>query len=183
MSFTKCEKAIDGFSNLLGKLAALLLVLLLVNVFYDVVMRYLFNDVSIAMQELEWHLYASVFLLGIAYTLHHDGHVRVDLFYERWSLKARAWVNLHGCLVFLLPFMLLVGYYGMGFMHDAFQMKEQSGDPGGLSYRWLIKAMIPLSCVSVMLSGLGVILQSMKQIQGCCLVERRKQIAHEEGLA
>lgn len=166
MFLLKLENFINGFSELLGKLAAGLLILLLLNVFYDVIMRYLFNDVSIGMQEMEWHLYATIFLLGVSYTLRHNGHVRVDLVYERCSLKTRAWIDLLGTLIFLLPFTILVFYYGLGFVAESYSMSEQSGDPGGLPYRWLIKAMIPTAFLSMAISGLGLLLHSLNTIRG-----------------
>lgn len=162
----KLENILNLFSDLLGKIAALLLILLLLNVFYDVVMRYLFNDVSIGMQELEWHLYATIFLLGVSYAIRHNGHVRVDLIYESRSLNARAWIDLLGCLVFLIPFTLLVFYYGLDFANDSFQMNEQSGDPGGLPWRWFIKSMIPAAFFAMALSGVGMMLHSINTLRG-----------------
>lgn len=162
----KAENFINWFSDLLGKIAALLLVLLLLNVFYDVVMRYLFNDVSIGMQELEWHLYSTIFLLGVSYAIRHNGHVRVDIIYERCSLKTQAWIDLLGVLIFLLPFTILVFYYGIGFTSESYAMGEQSGDPGGLAYRWIIKSMIPVAFFSMALSGIGMLLHSVNIIRG-----------------
>jgi len=166
MSLLRLEQWINQFSDLLGKMAGVLLVLLLFNVFYDVVMRYMFNDVSIGMQELEWHLYSTIFLLGVSYAIRHDGHVRVDLIYERLSVKRQAWVDLMGCLIFLLPFTLLVFYYGLGFVAESWDMSERSGDPGGLLYRWAIKSMIPIAFLSMAISGIGMVLHSINKIRG-----------------
>jgi TRAP-type mannitol/chloroaromatic compound transport system permease small subunit len=162
----KLENLINSFSELLGKIAGTLLILLLLNVFYDVIARYLFNDVSIGMQELEWHLYSTMFLLGVSYSLRHNGHVRVDVIYERVSRNKQAWIDILGTLLFLLPFTLLVGYYGIGFVIDAYEMNEQSGDPGGLPYRWIIKSMIPFAFFSMAISGIGLILHSINRIRG-----------------
>ena len=160
----KATHVISRITLGLGYLTATLLVLLLGNVFYDVVMRYLLNDVSIAMQELEWHLFATVFLLGVAYTLQTDGHVRVDLFYERLSQRHQAWINLIGNLVFVWPFCSVVTFYGIGFAYDAYQIGEISGDPGGLTQRWLIKGMISFAFICVLLSSLGAVLHAWQQI-------------------
>lgn len=160
------ENAINTVSDLLGKLAAWLLIALMLNVFYDVIMRYLFNDVSIGMQELEWHLYSAMFLFGISYCIRSDGNVRVDIFYERWQPKTRAWVNIIGCLVLLLPFTLLVVKFGWNFTVESYQLGEQSGDPGGLPYRWLIKGVIPLSFAFMSLSGVGMILHNINILRG-----------------
>jgi TRAP-type mannitol/chloroaromatic compound transport system permease small subunit len=156
----KLEHAFQRFSNAIGKIAALLLLLLIANVFYDVIMRYLFNDVSIGMQEMEWHLYATIFLLGISYTLSQNAHVRVDLIYERLNPKKQAFIDISGTLVFLIPFCALIAWYGIGFAHEAYSLGEKSGDPGGLPYRWIIKAMIPLSMGFVLISSIGFMLRS-----------------------
>lgn len=161
---TRTEQLISRITQGLGYLAATLLVLLLINVFYDVVMRYLLNDVSIAMQELEWHLFATVFLLGVAYTLQTDGHVRVDLIYEGLSQSRQAWINLIGHLVLVWPFCAVVTTYGIGFAYDAYQIGEISGDPGGLTHRWLIKGTISLAFGCVLLSSLGAVLRAWQQI-------------------
>lgn len=166
MFLLSLERGITRFSNLLGVLSTVLFIGLLFNVFYDVLMRYVFNDVSIGMQELEWHLYAAIFLLGIPYGIQHGGHVRVDLIYENLPLKGKAWIDLLGCVFLLMPFTLLVGYYGIGFSYEAYSLGETSGDPGGLPYRWIIKAVIPFAFFSMAISGLGMIIRSINAIRG-----------------
>lgn len=166
MVLLKLENAINRFSDVLGVLAAVLFVLMLFNVFIDVVMRYAFNDVSIGMQELEWHLYAAVFLLGVPYTLKAGGHVRVDLIYERMPLKTKAWINIFGTLFLLMPFCALVAWYGVGFAWESYQLGETSGDPGGLPYRWIIKGVIPLAFASMFISGLGMLLHAINTLNG-----------------
>ncbi|ANG62198.1 C4-dicarboxylate ABC transporter [Marinobacterium aestuarii] len=166
MLMLKLERAVNRVSDLFGKAAAVLFVLLLFNVFYDVVSRYAFNDVSIAMQEMEWHLFALMFLLGVPFTLRADAHVRVDIIYDRLSLRKRAWIDLTGTLCLLLPFCLLVGWYGVGFAHESFLLGESSGDPGGLGYRWLIKAAIPFAFFATALSGFGLALKSVNTLRG-----------------
>lgn len=166
MFLVQLENLINRFSDLLGKLAALLFVLMLFTVFYDVVARYVLNDVSIGMQELEWHLFAAMFMLGVPYTLRTGGHVRVDLIYERQSVKRKALIDLFGAALLLVPFSLLVGYYGIGFAQEAFELGETSGDPGGLPYRWIIKAVIPFTFFAIALSGLGMMLKSINVLTG-----------------
>ncbi|MCK5896941.1 MAG: TRAP transporter small permease subunit [Cocleimonas sp.] len=159
----KLEQRINIFSNAIGSFAAILLLCLLANVFYDVIMRYLFNDVSIGMQELEWHLYATLFLLGITYTLKENAHVRVDIIYEKLSPKKQAFIDISGTLFFLLPFCLLVAYYGIGFAHEAYALGESSGDPGGLPHRWIIKSMISVSFIFVIIASIGFMLRAFNQ--------------------
>lgn len=169
------ERVFNRFGDFLGWLSSILFILLLLNVVYDVVMRYVFNDVSIAFQEMEWHLFSAVFLLGVPYAIKAGGHVRVDLFYERLSHKAQAIIDLLGTLIFLLPFCLLVAYYGIGFVKESYLLGETSGDPGGLPYRWLIKGMIPLSFLFMAVSGIGLLLHSLNKIFNPHLIYSQEQ--------
>ncbi len=169
----KLDASFNFLARICGALAAIATLLLVLNVFYDVVMRYAFNEVSIALQELEWHLFSVAFLLGIPYALLENSHVRVDILYERWSAKTQAWVNLFGTLFFILPFIILVSYYGFNFAMDAFNMGEGSGDPGGLPHRWLIKSMIPVSFVLIGFASLGLITRSL-----LCLMNIRVEPQH-----
>lgn len=162
----RTQRLIDRFSILIGRFSAVLLLLLLANVFYDVVMRYVFNDVSIGMQEMEWHLYAMIFLFGVAYTLQADGHVRVDVLYERMSPQKRAIIDIAGVVIFLWPFCFLVADYGINFAYEAWSINEQSGDPGGLPHRWIIKSMISISFVCVLISSVGFLLRSVNELLG-----------------
>lgn len=162
----RVEQWFNRFSSIIGNISAVLLLLLLFNVFFDVIMRYLFNDVSIGMQELEWHLYATIFLLGISYTLKENGHVRVDVIYDRLSAKKKAVIDILGTLIFLLPFCLLITYYGIGFAKEAYDINEGSGDPGGLPYRWVIKSMIPVSFIFVIISSIGFMLRALNLALG-----------------
>lgn len=157
----KLDHCFANLARLCGVLAGIAMILLLFNVFYDVVMRYAFNDVSIGMQELEWHLFSAVFLLGIPYAIRENNHVRVDILYDRWSVKMQAFINLFGSFVFILPFVVLVTYYSMSFAFDAYEMGEGSGDPGGLPFRWIIKSLIPLSFIMMGLASLGMITSAL----------------------
>lgn len=169
--FRALDKLACGISTLnewIGRLAAWLVVILVLLVCYDVAMRYLFQSGSVALQELEWHLFALIFLLGAAYTLKHDEHVRVDVIYQSgWMTdKRRAGVNLFGCLFLLLPFCFLMAYSSIPFVELAYQWNESSPDPGGLPYRWLLKGMIPFAFILLALQGLALIIDSLRILRG-----------------
>ena len=136
---------LELFIKWIGYLAASSLAILVMLVVYDATARYLFNTGSIALQELEWHLFDVVIMLGIAYTLQRASHVRVDIFYDNYSDKTRHIVNIVGALFFILPFSLLVIYVGFDFVMISFIQMEASSDPGGLSYRYIVKSLLPLS--------------------------------------
>lgn len=173
----KLNNAFALLARFCGALAGIALILMLCNVFYDVVMRYAFNEVSIAMQELEWHLFSAAFLLGIPYALLENSHVRVDILYDRWAPKTQAWINLLGTLLFILPFIVLVTIYSVNFAADAYQMGEGSGDPGGLPYRWLVKSLIPLSFILLGLVSLGLITRSLLTLMNV-QVDQQKSNSH-----
>jgi len=162
---SRLENWINKLSDACGIIASTLFVLMLFNVFYDVVARYWLNQVSIGMQEMEWHLFAAMFLLAIPYTIRTDGNVRVDLIYDGLGTRGKALINLFGSLILLIPFVLLVVWFGIDFSYQAFDLGEGSGDPGGLPYRWIIKAVIPLSFFMMALSGVAVVLRSIRELK------------------
>lgn len=151
---------INRLSELTGRVIAWLVVILITLTFYDVLMRYLFNRGSLALQELEWHLFSVILLLGAAYTLKHREHVRVDLIYasKKLSERQRDYIDLIGNLFFLLPFCALIIYSSVPFLETSYLASERSPDPGGLPFRWLLKSMIPLG---FLLLGLQAIADSI----------------------
>jgi len=163
----KLASRIEAISEWTGRQVAWLLPMLVLLIVYDVAMRYLFNSGSVALQELEWHLFALLFLLGGAYTLKHGDHVRVDILHHPdWMTPARkAWVDVVGGLVFLLPFCVLIIMASWPFVLNAFNYAEGSPDPGGLPYRFLLKAAIPVSFGLLLLQGVASILRAIAVIR------------------
>lgn len=155
-------KIIGKIIDALGNVCSLLMLLMILNVFYDVIMRYFFNDVSIGMQELEWHLFAAMFMFGIAYTLKEDAHVRVDIFYDAMSKRKQAFINIFGSLFFSLPITVLICYYSIDYTMEAYNMGEGSGDPGGLPHRWIVRSVIPLSSLFLVLAIIHVVLRHIQ---------------------
>ncbi|MGB6019844.1 MAG: TRAP transporter small permease subunit [Sulfurimonadaceae bacterium] len=138
-----------------GYIAGTALALLILLVVYDALMRYLFQSGSIALQELEWHLFDVVIMLGIAYTLQRASHVRVDIFYDQYSDKMRHIINIIGTLLFILPFSLLIIYVGFDFVLLSFEQLEASSDPGGLPYRFIVKSLLPLAFVLLIVQSVS----------------------------
>ena len=139
---------------------------MVVVVFVDVLMRYLLNMSFVFTQEMEWHLFSVIILLGISYTLKEDGHVRVDLIYDRLTDKKKAMINMVGVVTFILPIALLVGLSSIGNAHEAYLSMEQSGDPGGLPYRWIVKALIPLSFLLLLITSIGYFIKNLNIYKG-----------------
>ena len=159
----KIISIIDTFTEYTGKFISIFVIILVLLVGYDVSMRYLFNSGSIAIQELEWHLFSIILLLGSAYTLKHDEHVRLDIFYSSKLIndKVRIWFDVLGTLLILLPFCLLIIVSAWPFVTQAYIHNEISPDPGGLPARWLIKAVIPLGFFFLLIQGIAEALKKL----------------------
>jgi len=159
-------RIIDGISELTGRLLAYLVISMVLLIAYDVAMRYLLHAGSVALQELEWHLFAVMILLGAGYTLKHDEHVRVDLLYHSAWLNDthRAIIDLLGALFLLLPFCALIIWSSWDFVARAYLSGEVSPDPGGLPWRWVLKAMIPLGFSLLALQGVGEVLRRVNYL-------------------
>jgi len=154
------------FSELTGKLVSWLVLAMVLLVSYDVTMRYFFLSGSVALQEMEWHLFSLIFLVGAAYTLKHDDHVRLDIFYESKFMndERRAWINLLGSLFLLIPFCILIITTAWPFVYQSYIHLEGSPDPGGLPYRWILKASIPLGFTLLLLQGISDIVKNLNVI-------------------
>lgn len=157
----RLEQFFVRVNRLAGRILSVLLLLMTLNVFYDVIMRYFFHNSSVGMQEMEWHLFSVIILFGVSVALLEEGHVRVDFLYDRISLRKKATINIIGTVFFLLPLALLILFGSLSFVKDAYDIGEISEDPGGLPYRWAIKAMIPLSFLFLIFSSVGYTIKNI----------------------
>ncbi len=154
----RLEDFMNRIIDAVGYFVGVLLILMILNVAFDVMMRYVFNNSSIGMQEMEWHLFAVIILFGTGYGLRHDAHVRVDFAYEKFSIKTQALINIWGAILFILPLIALITYGSHDFVMDAYTSGEISEDPGGLTHRWIIKGMIPLAFVFLLFCTINYII-------------------------
>ena len=141
----KVERFFDKVGNIVGYVCIFVMFLMIADVFFNVTARYFFKYGNVGLQELEWHFFSVIILLGMSYALKDDTHVRVDIFYEKMSVKKRALINMAGVILFILPLALLVAWLSWDYVVEAYESGEGSADPGGLPYRWAIKAFIPFS--------------------------------------
>jgi TRAP-type mannitol/chloroaromatic compound transport system permease small subunit len=142
---------------------AFILSLLVSLIVYDATARYLFSSGSTALQELEWHFFDVVILLSIAYALKHNAHVRVDIFYDKFSPKVQSFVNIISIIFFILPLSFLILYTGIGFVELSFTQQEMSSDPGGLTHRWIVKSLMPLSFLLLALQAFWLLFEEFKK--------------------
>jgi tripartite ATP-independent transporter DctM subunit len=156
---------IDTLTKKIGFLTAILALLLALLIGYDAMMRYLFSAGSIALQEIEWHLFDILFLFGLSYALKHDKHVRVDIIFSHYSKQTKAIVQILSMTFLLIPFSLY-------FLNGAFEMtvqsfvqNEVSSDPGGLGYRFFIKGVLFVSFILLLLQALSEIIKAYSKIE------------------
>ncbi|RTR05541.1 TRAP transporter small permease subunit [Halomonas nitroreducens] len=145
---------LDRLSEWLGRSLSWLVLLMMLVQFLIVVLRYAFSVNSIPMQESVMYMHATVFMLAAAYTLRHDGHVRVDIFYRAMPAKRKALVDLLGHLFLLMPVMIFVILVSLGYVSKSWRIFEGSPDSGGIPGVFLLKTLIPLFAALMILQGL-----------------------------
>lgn len=146
---------VDQQLTRLGQLVSWLWLLLLAVIVLNVVMRYVFGEGRIEFEEIQWHLYAIGFLLGLSYANVTDSHVRVDVVRARLKPRHQAWIELYGILLLLLPFLVLVIFYSIPFVEYSFLNSEVSEAPGGLPFRWVIKSFLLIGFVLLLVSSIA----------------------------
>lgn len=168
MNETSHKKSIpdrlDGFILGVGHWISWANGLLVLVIVLQVVLRYGFGHGLVLLEELEWHLYALAFMCGLSYALITDAHVRVDLLSDRFSPKAKHWIEVCGILFLLLPFIAAILYHSYDFFMDSWIHNERSAAPLGLPCRWVIKGVIPLSFGLFALAALSRMIRSLQAI-------------------
>ena len=154
----------EAFIDWSGRTVSWLSLLLVIVTFIVVVLRYLFDHGSIALQETSTYLHASVFLIGMAYTLQQNAHVRVDIFYAGFSTVTKAWVDLCGALFLLLPFMLFITWASWQYILDSWAVLEGSREAGGLPAVFLLKSLILLMTSLLSLQAFTQIARNIETI-------------------
>ena len=152
---------LDGIAERVGNAAAWLALGLVLMTFAVVMLRYLFQLGWIAMQESILYLHAALFLLGAAYTLKRDGHVRVDIFYRGFTAKRKALIDLLGSLLLLLPVCSFLLWVSWDYVTTAWSIYEGSQEAGGLPYVYLLKTLIPVAVLLLILQGISQALSSL----------------------
>lgn len=161
--YRKTLAGTEAFIDWSGRAVSWLSLLLVLVTFVVVVLRYVFDSGSIAMQEVTTYLHASVFLVGMAYTMQQNAHVRVDILYTRFSTQTKAWVDLFGAVFFLLPFMLFISWISWEYIVDSWSVLEGSREAGGLPGVFLLKSLI-------------LVMTFLLSLQACTQVARNIEI-------
>jgi len=133
---------------------------------YDIIGRQFFDTGSTRLQELQWHFFFAVVMLGLGYTYLQDRHVRIDLISGRLSIKTRAWIELLGYVFLVLPFSWVLIRFGGQFAWIAWLDGEQARAALGLTHRWIIKATVPISGVLILMAGTVLAWQNIQRLRG-----------------
>jgi len=152
---------LDGLAESVGRGVAWLTVVLAFIGLAVVILRYGFDLGYVWMQELVLWFHAAVFMLGAAYALRHDAHVRVDVFRQRMTLRHRHWVDLLGTVLLLWPTCAVIAWYSVPYVAGSWDIGERSREAGGMPWLWLLKDMIPALAVLLAVQGLAISLRAV----------------------
>jgi TRAP-type mannitol/chloroaromatic compound transport system permease small subunit len=166
---------VTGVGRVIAWLAVPLMLIIVVDITmrklveYDpsLVQTFMYREIgSTKLQEMEWHLHAVLFLLCLGYAYIKNAHVRVEVVREKIGPRTRAWFELFGAIVFVVPYCYVVLWYGWDFAERSFMLNEQSSALTGLPYRWIIKAMLPIGFVFLAIAALSVALRNVVYLFG-----------------
>ncbi len=163
---TRFSRAVDGAIKRFGSLISWFWIALVAVICLNVFMKNVLGIGSVQLEEIQWHIFSALFLLGLAYTMAYDDHVRVDVLHERFSLRSKAWVDLVGTIVFLLPFLGVVLWFAVPFVVKAWADGERSSSPAGLGQYWIIKSMLVLGPALLVVAALARMHRCLALLRG-----------------
>lgn len=149
------SRILDGVVTFIAIFAHATWIVLIGIILANVVLRYVLGGSDVALEELQWHLYAFAFMVGLSYTLVHDQHVRVDVIAEKWNKRRRARIEIAAMLILVIPFAAIIFADSLSFIEFSMRLNEKSRSPGGLPSRWIIKSVIPLAMGLLILAALA----------------------------
>ena len=172
----------------IGRVGAWIAIPLMVIILFDVITRRFLVLGSTKLQEGEWHLHAMLFLLCMGFVFLKDGHVRIDLMRERMTSRTRNWIEFLGCLLFAIPYCMVLAWFSIDFVERSWDLNEASDSATGLPYRWAIKAFMPIGMFTLLLAGIVVLLRRFIDLFGPpdirrAVAEPEKPAVEELGIA
>ena len=163
---TRSYKTIDRLNDLTGRLVSWITLLMVIVTCAVVLARYVFGVGSIALQESVMYMHGIVFMLGIAFTLKEQGHVRVDVLHEKFSRRTRTLIDIAGTVLFLLPVSIFILLTSLDYVSFSWSLRESSAQPGGLPGVFLVKTLIPVMAALLALQGIAEILRGIVSLAG-----------------
>jgi TRAP-type mannitol/chloroaromatic compound transport system permease small subunit len=170
-SLLALARAIDALTERVGRVVIWLVLVATLISAGNALARYALGASSNAWLEIQWYLFGAMFLLGAGYTLRHNGHVRIDIFYNRLTPRGQAWIDLAGGLLFLLPMAVLLAWLAWPMFHEAWVTQEMSPDAGGL-LRWPVKLMLPVGFALLALQGMAEVIKRIGVLSGHLVLPR-----------
>ena len=158
-------RLIDALTERMGRLTIWLVLIATLISAGNALARYALGESSNAWLEIQWYLFGAMFLLAAGYTLKHNGHVRIDIFYNRFGPRGQAWIDLVGGLLFLLPMAGLLAWLAWPMFMDAWTTHEMSPDAGGL-VRWPVKLLLPVGFALLALQGVAEVIKRLGVLTG-----------------
>ncbi|MEQ1695761.1 MAG: TRAP transporter small permease subunit [Hyphomicrobiaceae bacterium] len=143
MTIRRIADLLDTFIDKIGRVTGWCAFALVCLMAFNVLLRYFFRTGSVAMQELEWHLMAPICLLGLSYAMLHDGHVKVDILYGSFPQRLQRFIDLVS-MILVSAVVAILFYLSLSYVAQSYVIGEVSPDPGGLTHRWILKAMLPV---------------------------------------
>ena len=171
-------RLIDALTERIGRMVIWLVLVATLISAGNALARYALGESSNAWLEIQWYLFGAMFLLAAGYTLKHNGHVRIDIFYNRFGARGQAWIDLAGGLLFLLPMAGLLMWLSWPMFMDAWTTHEMSPDAGGL-LRWPVKLLLPLGFGLLALQGVAEVIKRLGVLSGHVTLPRESP--EEEG--
>ena len=145
----------------IGKLGSWLALPLIFIIMFDIITRRFFILGSTKLQEMEWHLHTALFLLVLGYAYIKNSHVRIEIVREKYSAVLKSIFEILGILLFLIPYTIMVIFYGIDFVNRSYELKEVSSALTGLSHRWIIKSFIPLGMFLLLIAGFSILIRNI----------------------
>jgi len=163
---TMISRFIDGILDFIGHVASWIWISLVGVILFQVILRYGFNQGSIMLEEIQWHMYSIGFMIALSYGIVHDRHVRIDIVYDRFPPLVKAWVDVIGIPFLLLPFLFFVFYSAFPFVTSSYESGEVSIAPDGLPYRFAIKAFIIVGFALMILAAFSRLTRVLAYVIG-----------------
>ncbi len=181
--WVKISEKIDQINEKVGTFVYWLTLFMVIISAYNALTRYLGKYIGIdlasnALIELQWYLFSVVFLLGAAYGLKHNAHVRVDVIYNLWPDRIKTMINIYGTLFFLLPFTILIIYVSIPTVMNSWKVLEISPDPGGLP-RFPLKTLIPIAFLLLFLQGISFLVKNIAHLKKGYQIQEEEPITEK----
>ena len=155
------DRAILGIGNAGAWLIAVLIVAILVQV----ILRYVFQKSFVVLEEMQWHIYAVIIMLGLSYSFVKDTHIRLDIMHSRFSKPTKEKIEIMGILCLLWPMIFIFFIHSLPFVAESFRVGERSDAPMGLGYRWAIKSIIPLAFFLLFVASASRLVQAVRYLK------------------